>query len=142
MDGVVWFTGTEGAIMMALDEPEAFGELVALVAETDCARTELALSSADVDLVVMRGWYSSTDFWSPRLFEEFVYPHIVELAALAQTQWVRKVVGAVGVGGERGDQLEAAGGEFGVLTFQLQLVALGGGHLKFGEDSGVVTGLG
>ena len=82
MDGVVWFTGTEGAIMMALDEPDAFGELAALVAETDYARTELALSSADVDLVVMRGWYSSTDFWSPALFDRFVYPHVKELAGL------------------------------------------------------------
>jgi hypothetical protein len=82
MDGVVWLTGTEGAILMALDEPEAFGKLVDAIAATDLARTELALSSADVDLIVQRGWYSSTDFWSPALFDRYVLPHLRALAAL------------------------------------------------------------
>jgi uroporphyrinogen decarboxylase len=35
-----------------------------------------------VDLVVERGWYSSIDFWSPQLFEAYVYPHVAELAAV------------------------------------------------------------
>jgi hypothetical protein len=82
MDAVVWFTGTEGAIMLALDQPEAFGQLVDHIAATDHARTELALTSPDVDLVVQRGWYSSTDFWSPTLFDRYVFPHLQELAAL------------------------------------------------------------
>ena len=82
MDAVVWLTGTEGAIMMALDQPEAFGQLVDHIAATDRARTELALTSPDVDLIVQRGWYSSTDFWSPTLFDRYVFPHLRELAAL------------------------------------------------------------
>jgi hypothetical protein len=82
MDAVVWFTGTEGAIMMALDQPGAFGKLVDIIAATDYARTELALTSPDVDLIVQRGWYSSTDFWSPVLFDRFVFPHLSALADL------------------------------------------------------------
>ena len=34
-------------------------------------------------MVVQRGWYSSTDFWSPKLFETYTYPHIAKLASLA-----------------------------------------------------------
>jgi len=83
MDGVVWLTGVQGAILMAMDEPAAFGQLVDLVAETDLARTELAAAHPGVDMVVERGWYSSTDFWSPRLFDAFVFPHLKELAAVA-----------------------------------------------------------
>jgi len=82
MDGVVWLTGTENGVLMAMYEPEAFGRLVDIVAATDYARTELALSSPDVDLIVQRGWYSSTDFWSPSLFNRYVLPHLSELAAL------------------------------------------------------------
>jgi hypothetical protein len=82
MDAVVWLAGAEGAVMMALDQPRAFEELVSLVAATDRARTELALSSPDVDLIVQRGWYSSTDFWSPSLFERAVTPHLASLADL------------------------------------------------------------
>jgi uroporphyrinogen-III decarboxylase len=79
----MWLTGIQGAILMAMDEPAAFGQLVDLVAETDLARTELAAAHPGVDMVVQRGWYSSTDFWSPRLFDAFVFPHLKEMAAIA-----------------------------------------------------------
>lgn len=82
MDGVIWLTGAEAGVLMALDEPEAFSRLVDTVARTDYARTELALSSPDVDLIVQRGWYSSTDFWSPVLFDRYVLPHLIALAEL------------------------------------------------------------
>ena len=83
MDAAVWLAGSQGAVMMAMDAPAAFGQLIDLIAQTDYARTELAASTEGVDVVVQRGWYSSTDFWSPRLFDQYVYPHLAELAALA-----------------------------------------------------------
>ena len=83
MDAAVWFCGTEGAIMLALDAPEAFGRLMDIIAETDYARTELAVANDAVDMVCERGWYSSTDFWSPALFDRYVFPHLSELTALA-----------------------------------------------------------
>ncbi len=83
MDGVVWLTGTETGVLLAMDEPEAFGQLVDAIAETDYARTELALSTPGVNIVVQRGWYSSVDFWSPALFDRYVLPHLKELASLA-----------------------------------------------------------
>jgi hypothetical protein len=83
MDAAVWLAGTQGAVMMALDAPEAFGQLIDVIAETDYARTELAVTTDGVDMVVQRGWYSSTDFWSPSLFDRYVYPHLAELASLA-----------------------------------------------------------
>lgn len=83
MDAAVWFCGTEGAIMMAMDYPDAFGRLMETIAATDYARTELAASTDGVDMIVERGWYSSTDFWSPSLFDKFVYPHVKNLASVA-----------------------------------------------------------
>jgi len=83
MDAVVWLAGAEMAIMMAIDSPEAFRQLVEIIAEADYARTELASMDDGVDMVVERGWYSSTNFWSPDLFDKYVYPHVAELAALS-----------------------------------------------------------
>jgi hypothetical protein len=83
MDAVVWFCGVEGAIMLALDHPREFGELFDIITETDLARTELAAAHPGVDLLVGRGWYSSTDFWSPALFDQFVFPHVQQLARAA-----------------------------------------------------------
>lgn len=83
MDALVWLCGVEGAIMMAMTEPEAFAQLRTILADTDLARTELAASTDGVDMVVCRGWYSSIDFWSPGLFDLYVLPHIKDLADTA-----------------------------------------------------------
>jgi sugar phosphate isomerase/epimerase len=83
MDAVVWFMGVEGAIFLAMDQPEAFAELFRIVSRADAGRTELAAADPGVDLVVERGWYSSTDFWSPPLLDRHLFPHVAELAAIA-----------------------------------------------------------
>ena len=83
MDAAVWFCGMEGAIMLALDEPKAFGRLMDIIAATDYARAELAVASDAVDMICQRGWYSSTDLLSPALFDQYVFPHLSELTALA-----------------------------------------------------------
>ena len=36
----------------------------------------LMLAVGGVDLFVQRGWYSTTDFWSPDLFEQHVLPNL------------------------------------------------------------------
>jgi uroporphyrinogen-III decarboxylase len=83
LDAAVWFMGAEAAVMMALDAPRAFGRLIDIIFATDYARTELAATHADVDMVCQRGWYSSTDFWSPVLLDQFLFAQVAQLAALA-----------------------------------------------------------
>ena len=83
MDAAVWFMGTENAIMMTMDDPDAFGDLMESIAATDLARTEIAAKNDGVDMVCQRGWYSSTDFWSPALFDRFVFPYVKAAADMA-----------------------------------------------------------
>ncbi len=83
MDAAVWLAGTQGAILMAMDRPEALDRLMEIISEADLARTELAAAHPGVDLLVQRGWYSSIDFWSPALFERFVFPYVKQVAAAA-----------------------------------------------------------
>jgi hypothetical protein len=83
IDAVIWMSGVENAVMMAMADPESFGRLVDNIFETDFFRTELSLMTPGIDMVCQRGWYSSTDFWSPELFDAFVLPHLRELTALA-----------------------------------------------------------
>ena len=80
MDAAVWLVGTDRAVMMALDEPAAFDRLLDLIFQTDYARCELAAATPGVDMVCQRGWYSSTDFWSPKLFDRLVFPYVCRLA--------------------------------------------------------------
>jgi hypothetical protein len=83
MDAAVWFSGVENATFMAMTDPESFGKLIDCIGETDYERTRLALTSPGVDMVCQRGWYSSTDFWSPELFDMFVIPNLSRLTSLA-----------------------------------------------------------
>ncbi len=109
MDAAVWLSGTKSAILLAMDAPKAFGELMEIIAETDLARTELAASTPGVDMVVERGWYSSTDFWSPLLFDQFVYPYVVKLAEVTH-KYGKKFAYVMTTGVERlGPRLADAG---------------------------------
>ena len=92
MDAAVWMCGTEGAVMLCMDHPDAFSKLLDIIHETDKARTKMALSS-NVDIVCQRGWYSSTDFWSPAIFRRHFKPRIAELAAIAHAK--KKLFGYV-----------------------------------------------
>ncbi|MGQ9609805.1 MAG: uroporphyrinogen decarboxylase family protein [bacterium] len=79
MDGIIWLTGVERAISLAIEEPEIFQSLLELIYDFDRMRTDIMLSIGGVDMIVQRGWYSSTDFWSPALFRKFVLPYLKKL---------------------------------------------------------------
>lgn len=82
MDALIWLSGVENAVSMAMTDPDSLSNLMNLIAETDYARTELAVKHPGVDMICQRGWYSSTDFWSPELFDIYVMPHLCRLTDL------------------------------------------------------------
>ena len=79
MDLAAWLCGVEPAVMAAMTEPDFFQELIEIIDAFDRRRTEMMLEVGGVDLVAERGWYSSTDFWSPALFERFLLPGLQRL---------------------------------------------------------------
>ncbi len=109
MDGVVWLTGVQNAVLLAMEADTEFRELVDSVFAADYARTELALTTPGVDIIVQRGWYSSTDFWSPRLFDRHVIPHLAELVDLTH-RYGKKLAYVMTTGVEKlGPRLADAG---------------------------------
>jgi uroporphyrinogen-III decarboxylase len=75
----------QGALFLAMDHPKEFGRLFDQITETDIARTELAAQMPGIGLLVERGWYSSTEFWSPRLLDTYLFPHIAKLSKIAHS---------------------------------------------------------
>lgn len=82
IDGIIWLSGVEGTVTSALQKPDFFQEFIEVMFEFDRRRTEIILDIGGVDIVVQRGWYSSTDFWSPTLFRRFVLPRLKDLVHL------------------------------------------------------------
>ena len=82
VDAVIWLCGVQGAVLMAVDQPAAFEELVSALHAVDKRDTEL-LAEAGVDVILRRGWYEGTHFWSPELFRRFFAPRAKELIDIA-----------------------------------------------------------
>ena len=75
IDAVGWLCGLQNAIMAAMDEPEFMEELVELLYDWNRQRMEVFLD-VGMDLFIRRGWYEGTDFWSPRLYRQFILPYL------------------------------------------------------------------
>jgi hypothetical protein len=81
-DALAWFCGLQNAVIMALDHPDFFQELLALIASWNKPRMQAYLDYG-IDLFIRRAWYEGTDFWSPELFRKFFFPIIREEVRLA-----------------------------------------------------------
>ena len=72
-DPLIWLSGVENAVLAALESPAFLQQYVDLIARWDRRLVEYALQ-AGCDHIVRRGWYESTDFWSPTLYQRFLLP--------------------------------------------------------------------
>lgn len=75
VDTLMWLCGGTEPLLWAYDEPDLLRELIGLLEEWNRARLEVHLE-AGVDVVFRRAWYEGTDFWSPRLYREFILPTV------------------------------------------------------------------
>lgn len=81
-DMVGWLCGLENMVYLAMDQPDFLADLLATIAAWNEQRMRVILE-AGVDLFIRRAWYESADFWSPRLYRQFLLPTLkreVEIA--------------------------------------------------------------
>jgi hypothetical protein len=82
IDTLMWLCGGTDPLLWAYDHPQFLAELIGLVEDWNRERLEIHLE-AGVELVMRRAWYEGTEFWSPRLYRDFILPGMkkdVELA--------------------------------------------------------------
>ncbi|MFQ6099326.1 MAG: uroporphyrinogen decarboxylase family protein, partial [Armatimonadota bacterium] len=88
LEACAWLCGIENAVWMAIDRPDMLAEFVDAIGEWNYKQMEAALEPG-VDLYIRRGWYESTDFWSPAMFARFVAPSLRREARLAHEAGAR-----------------------------------------------------
>jgi uroporphyrinogen-III decarboxylase len=81
-DALAWFCGLQNAIMMSIEQPTFFEELLGIIDAWNKPRMQAFLDYG-VDLFIRRGWYEGTDFWSPELYRKFFFPIIQEEVRIA-----------------------------------------------------------
>jgi hypothetical protein len=72
-DMACWLSGIQDLMMMCMDEPEFVREYFGVIEGWNRARMEVMLVQRP-DIFIRRGWYENADFWSPRLYREFMLP--------------------------------------------------------------------
>ncbi|MGQ9555171.1 MAG: uroporphyrinogen decarboxylase family protein [Anaerolineae bacterium] len=87
-DMAAWLCGLENVMLMAVDDPQLLDDLLATISEWNEQRMRVVLE-AGVDLYIRRGWYESSDFWSPALYRRFILPRLKREAELAHEYGVR-----------------------------------------------------
>ena len=81
-DPLIWLSGVENVLLAAVERPAFLQQYVDIIARWDRRLVEYALD-AGCDHVVRRGWYESTDFWSPGLYERFLLEPLTTEVAIA-----------------------------------------------------------
>ena len=81
-DPLMWLSGVEPILAMAMEDKETLHRYVEIVSRWHRKTMEVALD-AGVDHIVRRGWYESTDFWSPALYREFLLEPLRQEVTLA-----------------------------------------------------------
>jgi len=88
IDTLMWLCGGTEPLMWAYDRPDFLRELIGMVEEWNRERLAIHLETG-VQLVMRRAWYEGTEFWSPKLFSEFILPGLKKDAALAHQAGAR-----------------------------------------------------
>ncbi|MHB0856657.1 MAG: uroporphyrinogen decarboxylase family protein [Anaerolineae bacterium] len=77
-----WFCGLERLMLMTADQPELLEDLLETIFAWNQARMRIVLE-AGIDLYIRRGWYEGADFWSPKLYRQYLLPRLQKDVALA-----------------------------------------------------------
>jgi len=81
VDALMWLCGATQPLLWAYDDPEFLSELISLLEAYNRRRLEIHLESG-AKVIFHRGWYEGTEFWSPRLYRQFVFPSLRREAEL------------------------------------------------------------
>ena len=87
-DPLMWLSGVENILISAIDEPEFLQRYIEILFRADQAHLEVLLN-AGIDMVIRRGWYESTDFWSPKMYRDFIHNPLKKEIAIAHQAGVK-----------------------------------------------------
>ena len=72
-DTACWLAGMTELVFMGIDQPEFLQDLLGIIEKWNQSRMAVMLD-AGVDLFVRRGWYESSELWSPAMYRRFILP--------------------------------------------------------------------
>ena len=81
-DAMAWLSGFENIMILSLTKPELIREYLRIIHEWNLKQIEVYLEVTRADLIIRRGWYETTEFWTPEVYREIVAPTLRREAEL------------------------------------------------------------
>jgi hypothetical protein len=73
-DAMAWLSGYEPVMILSLTRPELIEEYARVIHEWNLRQIEVYLEVTEADLIVRRGWYETTEFWTPEAYRRIIVP--------------------------------------------------------------------
>ncbi len=81
-DAMSWLSGFEEVMILSLTKPDIIKEYANIIHEWNMKQIEVYLDVTDADMIWKRAWYETTEFWTPKTFQEIIAPIIKKEADL------------------------------------------------------------
>lgn len=73
-DAMAWLSGMEPVMALGVLRPHIIAEYARIIHEWNLRQIGVYLDATEADLIVRRGWYETTEFWTPAAFREIIAP--------------------------------------------------------------------
>jgi len=81
-DAMAWLSGFETVMILSLTRPAVIREYVHILHKWNMQQIEIYLDVTDADIIWRRGWYETTEFWTPQAYRDIVAPTVRDEAEL------------------------------------------------------------
>jgi hypothetical protein len=81
-DAMAWLSGFETVMVLSLTRPDLIQEYADIIHRWNLKQIEVYLAETEAELIVRRGWYETTEFWTPTTWRSIVAPTLRREAAL------------------------------------------------------------
>ncbi|MBM3705325.1 MAG: hypothetical protein FJW66_02260 [Actinobacteria bacterium] len=73
-DAMSWLSGFLDVMTLSLTKPEIIKEYTNSICKWNSEQLEIYLDVTNVDLIVRRAWYETTEFWTPAAYRDILAP--------------------------------------------------------------------
>ena len=81
-DAMSWLSGYVDVMELSLTNTEIVAEYARIIHEWTKQQIEVYLDVTDADLIIRRGWYETTEFWTPEAYRQIILPNLKAEAKL------------------------------------------------------------
>jgi len=81
-DAMAWLSGFESVMVLSLTRPDLVAEYARIIHEWNMRQLDVYLAETGAELIVRRGWYETTEFWTPAAWRAIVAPTVTREADL------------------------------------------------------------